>query len=314
MPNSKTHAEKNFELAAFAGGCFWCMEPVFAIQKGVISVAVGYTGGRTKNPTYEEVSSGGTGHYEAIQITYDPKTISYEKILDIYWHNIDSTDEGGQFSDRGPQYRTAIFYHTDSQRKIAEESKLKLERSGKSDRPIVTEILKAGEFYKAEEYHQGYYKKNRVRYNIYKAGSGRDTYLKKRELTPMQYHVTQECGTEPPFQNEYWDNKRDGLYVDVVSGEVLFGSRDKYDSKTGWPSFTKLLEPDNIMEKKDTSHGMDRIEVRSKKGDSHLGHLFPDGPKPTGLRYCINSAALRFIPKEDLGKEGYAKYKRLFEE
>lgn len=137
---------------------------------------------------------------------------------------------------------------------------------------------------------------------------------KKKDMTPMQFHVTQECGTEPPFNNEFWNSKKPGIYVDIVSGEPLFSSLDKFDSGTGWPSFIKPLEDDNIVKKMDHSHGMIREEVRSKKANSHLGHVFEDGPAPTGLRYCINSAALRFIPVEDLAEEGYGEYEKLFEQ
>ncbi len=298
--------DKMLRVATFAGGCFWCTEADFEKVPGVVKVVSGYTGGKKENPTYEEVSAGTTGHVEAVQVFYDPAKVTYEELLDSFWRHIDPTDPGGQFVDRGSQYRSVIFYHDDEQRKSAEKSKREVSNSGKFNKPIVTEIIKLTKFYEAEEYHQDYYKKNPLRYKYYRYGSGRDPFLKKvwgedmeiakqknemtykkpddailkTKLTPLQYEVTQRNGTERPFQNQYWDNHREGIYVDIVSGEPLFSSVDKFESGTGWPSFTKPLEPGNIVEKEDHSFFTRRTEVKSKHADSHLGHVFDDGPAP----------------------------------
>lgn len=315
----------NEELATFAGGCFWCMVEPFDERPGIKKVVSGYTGGTTENPTYEEVCTHTTGHVEAVQITFDPAIMPYEQLVETFWQQIDPTDAGGQFNDRGESYQTAIFYHNPKQKEIAEASKQKLAESGKFSRLIVTPILPAKPFYPAEEEHQHYYKTHSFHYNLYKKGSGRADFIKrnwqnsydksklKEQLTPIQYHVTQENGTERPFQNEYWDNKKDGIYVDIVSGEVLFSSKDQFDAGCGWPSFTKPIDKYHVKENTDTSHGMIRTEVRSKEADSHLGHVFDDGPKEHGgLRYCMNSAAMRFIPKEKMDEEGYGQYTHLF--
>lgn len=307
----------NLQLATFAGGCFWCMVKPFDQYKGVKSVVSGFMGGAIENPTYQEVCLGNTGHREVIQIQYYEDEISYEEMLKIYWMQIDPTDTEGQFHDKGEAYKTTIFYHNNTQRELAEKSKIELEKSGRFNKTIVTEILPATKFYPAENEHQNYAYNNPTEYYRYFIGSGRMDFQKdnwdnknldnkaiKEKLTPIQYEVTQNSMTEKPFENEYWNKKEEGIYVDVITGEPLFSSKDKFISSCGWPAFTKPIKDTKVIKKADFSHNMYRTEVRSASSNGHLGHVFEDGPKEDGgLRYCINSAALRFISKDELDPE-----------
>jgi len=317
-------------VAVFAGGDPQFLQAVFERVYGVITVVPGTS-----------AADAAGSRVDAVEVSWDPGRVTYGALLDAYWRYTDPTDGGGQFSDRGLQFRPVVFFHDERQRAEAEASRTALAGSGRFKAPIVTEILPEEPFSPAGDPSQGLANGGPGAFQSYLVSSGRAGFMTKawgpdalvdpdaprapsgawhkpsavelaKQLTALQFEVTQHDGTEPPFHNDYWDNHGAGIYVDVVSGEPLFSSTDKYDSNTGWPSFTRPLAPGNIVLKVDRSFGMERTEVRSRYAGSHLGHLFTDGPPPTGLRYCMDSAALRFVSVADMQREGYGRYLKLF--
>lgn len=308
-----------------AGGCFWGTERYLEQVLGILSTEVGYANGLTKNPTYEEVCHNNTGHAETVKVIYDDNVIELSFLLTLYYDVINPTSINRQGGDVGSQYRTGIYYTDNKEVEVILESIKDLQK--KYDKKIAIEVLPLMNYYKAEEYHQKYLTKNPNGYchigvdkfeKAKKATDQSKTYCKKtkeeltKELTKIQYEVTQNSATEPPFQNEYYNEFREGIYVDITTGEPLFVSTDKFESGCGWPSFSKPIKQEAIVNIMDESHGMLRTEVRSKHSDAHLGHVFEDGPKQSGgLRYCINSASLKFIPKVEMKEKGYANYLEL---
>ncbi|HZK02109.1 MAG TPA: peptide-methionine (S)-S-oxide reductase MsrA [Anaerovoracaceae bacterium] len=285
-----------------AGGCFWGTEKYFKSIPGVKNTEVGYANGSTETPSYEDVCYNDTGHAEVVMVQYYPEKVSLNHILHMFFDVIDPTSLNRQGNDVGTQYRTGIYYLDDDDRPVIELAVSNLQK--KYEKPIVIEIMPLENYHPAEEYHQDYLAKNPNGY----CHIGEDSF-KKATLTPIQYKVTRENGTEPPFDNEFFDHFEDGIYVDIITGEPLFSSKDKYDASCGWPSFTKPVDPSVVKNNVDRSFGMTREEIRSRAGDNHLGHVFPDGPMDMGgLRYCINSAALRFIPRNEMEAEGYGEY------
>ena len=321
--NNKINEKDMTEVSEIylAGGCFWGTEYFMQQIPGVLQTEVGYANGKTDNPTYEEVCSGKSGHAETVRVAYNPKQVALSTLLELYFKTIDPTAINRQGNDVGSQYRTGIYFTNPDDEQVAKRELEILQKQ--YTQPIVVEVRPLDNFFKAEEYHQDYLEKNPrgychispdliewVRnYTTQSRYSKPDRLELKERLTPIQYTVTQENGTERAFQNEYWNEERAGIYVDITTGEPLFVSSDKFDSGCGWPAFSRPISAELLVQLRDSTHGMERIEVRSKLGDAHLGHVFPDGPKAQGgLRYCINSAALRFISKADMEAEGYGDY------
>ncbi len=311
--------EENLRKIYLAGGCFWGVEAYMSRIPGVSDVTVGYANGSEDHPepSYEDVRIRETGHAETVLVTYSPDLVSLTEILDAFFKTMDPTTLYRQANDIGSQYRSGIYYEDDSEKDVI-DAYITLAQAEYDD-PIVVEVLPLTNFYLAEDYHQDYLDKNpdgycHVDFSTLQSSItvNPDDYSKPTDpmlrelLTEEQYNVTQLADTERSFSNEFWYTTANGLYVDVVTGEPLFSSRDKFDSGCGWPSFAKPIVEDVVTFIDDTSYGMVRTEVRSRVGNSHLGHLFDDGPVELGgLRYCINSASLRFIPIGEMTEQGY---------
>lgn len=310
-------ADKTHDTIYFAGGCFWGTEHFFRQIPGVTDTEAGYAQSRVPDPTYAEVCSGQTGAVEAVKVVYDPSAVSVTSLTELYFLTIDPLAHDRQGNDVGTQYRTGIYCTSASQLGLVEKA-VAAEQS-RHHSPLAVEVGPLYNFYPAEDYHQRYLEKNPGGYchipprlfDVARSGGVSRAYVRpddttlRRLLTPTQYAVTMQNATEPPFGNEYWQEHRKGVYVDVTTGQPLFLSADKFDSPCGWPAFSRPVDGDAVRYERDTSHGMDRVEVRSAGADIHLGHVFNDGPvEGGGLRYCINSAALRFIPLEDMEAAG----------
>ncbi|WP_418601395.1 bifunctional peptide-methionine (S)-S-oxide reductase MsrA/peptide-methionine (R)-S-oxide reductase MsrB [Haemophilus sp.] len=302
------------QIIYLAGGCFWGLEAYMERIQGVTDAVSGYANGKGDTTNYQLLHA--TDHAETVKVTYDPNKISLDKLLQYYFRVIDPTSINKQGNDRGRQYRTGIYYQNEQDKAVIEAALKTLQ--SKYQVPIQIEVEPLKNYVEAEEYHQDYLKKNPNGYchiDIKKADEPliddkkypkpSDAELKQK-LTALQYDVTQGKHTERSFSNEYWDNFAPGIYVDITTGEPLFSSKDKFESGCGWPSFTKPIAAEVAEYQKDNSFNMTRIEVLSRSGHAHLGHVFDDGPRDKGgLRYCINSASIKFIPLDEMEKQGY---------